>query len=112
MIIKKGFLLIIALFCSAQLIAQSKKELAKEKKSLLAYKRIYAYSDSISKIQSPGLLQKDVFRIADSLNRFHPLSYFQKVVELLAQSKYNEASFIYFLGSFRYSYYNYTNPDY
>ncbi|MCO5948998.1 hypothetical protein [Mucilaginibacter flavidus] len=50
--------------------------------------------------------------MADSLDRLHPLEYFTKAGKLLASNNLNEASFIFYLGSLRYRYYNSVNPSY
>ncbi|MBL7818034.1 MAG: hypothetical protein JNL70_23695 [Saprospiraceae bacterium] len=76
------------------------------------YEKMYTTADSLKKTNKIGFLESFVFEIADSLDNGHPSAYFIKSGELLAKAKYNEASFLYYLGYLRYRFYNLTNPTY
>lgn len=79
---------------------------------LKLYREIYKTSDSLKK--SGHILDIDpaVFEEAKKLDEQHPSKYFETATAYLEKSKFNEASFLYFLGLMRYKYYNSANPDY
>nr|WP_294947304.1 hypothetical protein [uncultured Mucilaginibacter sp.] len=82
------------------------------RENFLAYKQIFAYADSVNKIQEAGFLDNDIFRITDSLDAYHPAEYYKKVGLLMKVQKLNEAAFLLNVARFRYRYYNHTNPDF
>jgi hypothetical protein len=79
---------------------------------LQMYKHLYQTADSLNKIGHPFAVDSLTFRNAKQLDREHPAKYFEKTGELLKNSKYNDAAFIYYLGLLRYRYYNTVNPKY
>ena len=76
------------------------------------YKNIYNAGRSLEQSGIIGQLDEHVFRVADSLDQHAPIGYFDKSGDYLKNQKYNEASFLYFLGTSRYRYYNASNPQY
>ena|SRR5436190_4340609 len=79
---------------------------------LLLYKKLYEKADSINKIGHPFTIDSLTIQEAKELDKGHPAKYFGKAGELLNNSKYNAAAFIYYLGLLRYRYYNAVNPKY
>lgn len=79
---------------------------------LAFYKKIYTIADSLIKIGEIKKIDSAVFETAGALDKVHPAQFFQKGLELLAEYKFNEGSFIYYLGVMRYRYYNAVNPEY
>ena len=73
---------------------------------------MYRYADSVNKVQKPGFLDSGILKLAASLDRHEPAAYFAKVDELLNTDKYNEASFLMYLGTLRFRYYTLVNPNY
>jgi hypothetical protein len=76
------------------------------------YTEIYRNADSLTIKNKVGILENQVYKIADSLSENHPMEYFKASAELLKERKFNEASFLYYLGYFRYRYFNSSNPNY
>jgi hypothetical protein len=79
---------------------------------LQEYKKIYKAADSITTSGKIGVLDNNIFSVANSLDLKHPMEYFKSSGEYLKDHKYNEASFLFYLGYLRYKYYNSSNPDY
>jgi len=105
--------MLLILSFSTKLSAQDNvSEYKSERKAILGYKKFYKYADSIGKNGQTGFIEKDVYRVADSLDNLHPAEYFTKAAKLMGSYKLNEASFIYYLGYLRYEYYNSVNPAY
>lgn len=77
-----------------------------------AQKREYRIADSLNAVGKISQFDTTIYKIADSLNNCHPIGYFNVAAELLNQSKFNEAAFLYYLGNLRFRYYNSVNPDY
>lgn len=79
------------------------------------YVKFYAYSDILTTNKTIGKLDENVYEIAKQLNVLHPKEYINKSVELLKQGRFNEASFIYYLGYIRWDYFKnfttYSNKD-
>jgi hypothetical protein len=69
------------------------------------YVKLYRYSDSIKSNNKIGVLENNIYTVASKLNALHPREYLNKSLELLKQNKYNEASYIYYLGIMRWKYY-------
>lgn len=69
------------------------------------YVKLYRYSDSIKSNNKTGVLDQNIYYEASKLNTFHPKEYLNKSLELLKQNKFNEASFMYYLGIMRWKYY-------
>jgi len=76
------------------------------------YKNIYTTADSLIKSGQIKNIDSTVFNTANELDKGHPSIFFETAGELLSESKFNEASFIYYLGLMRYRYFNSVNPDY
>lgn len=76
------------------------------------YTEIYKNADSLIIKNQVGVLENKIYKIADSLSAKHPMEYFKTSAEYLEHHKFNEASFLYYLGHFRYKYFNSSNPDY
>ncbi|WP_139149777.1 hypothetical protein, partial [Flavobacterium caeni] len=66
------------------------------------YTEIYQNADSLTIKGKVGVLESQVYKIADSLSEKHPMEYFKTSAEYLKERKFNEASFMYYLGYFRY----------
>jgi hypothetical protein len=79
---------------------------------LKLYRTIYSTADSLKKSGHILDIDKQVFEEAKKLDEQHPSKYFETATVYLEKSKFNEASFLYFLGLMRYKYYNSANPDY
>ena len=79
---------------------------------LKLYKNIYRTSDSLKLIGHIKDIDSTIFKTANKLDKQHPLKFFETSGELLLKAKFNEASFIYYLGLMRFRYYNSVNPDY
>jgi hypothetical protein len=77
-----------------------------------AYENIYRVADDMTKSGKVGIIENDVFYRTLQLDSKPPLEYFNLSGEYLENLKYNEASFLYYLGALRYSFYNKTNPNY
>ncbi|MDI1255042.1 MAG: hypothetical protein PSV16_02995 [Flavobacterium sp.] len=69
------------------------------------YRNIYKCSDSIRSNKLTGKVSQKAMNTADSLNNYHPKAYFLKTVDLLMQSNYNDAAYIFLLGEMRMDYY-------
>jgi len=76
------------------------------------YTRIYQSADSLAIKGKIGVLENEVYEAANSLSDKHPMEYFKTSGEYIKQQKFNEASFLFYLGYLRYKYYNSSNPDY
>jgi hypothetical protein len=79
---------------------------------LKLYKNIYTTADSLIKSGQIKDIDSTIFRTANNLDKGHPSNFFVTAGELLSESKFNEASFIYYLGLLRYRYFNSVNPDF
>ena len=76
------------------------------------YTEIYQNADSLTIKGKVGVLESQIYKIADSLSEMHPMEYFKTSAEYLKERKFNEALFLYYLGYFRYKYFNSSNPNY
>lgn len=79
---------------------------------LQSYKILYQTADSLNKLGHQFTVDSLALQDAKQLDKKHPTQYFEKAGELLKNSKYDEAAFIYYLGLLRYRYYNSVNPKY
>ncbi|OXB01667.1 hypothetical protein B0A81_19685 [Flavobacterium plurextorum] len=79
---------------------------------LKLYKSIYETSDSLKKVNKILEIDKTVFKEAKKLDQEHPSKYLEIAGTYIAKSKFNEASFFYFLGVMRYQYYNKASQNY
>ena len=69
------------------------------------YVKFYKYSDELTINKTIGKLDENVYGIAKQLNTLHPREFMNKSIELLKQDKFNEASFIFYLGNMRWKYF-------
>lgn len=76
------------------------------------YFKMYAIADSMDRIDSIHKIDPIAFKIADSLSATHPSSYFHSATSLMSDGKYDEAAFVFYVGRYRYRYYNSINPNY
>ena len=76
------------------------------------YKSIFKTADSLKNSGKILVIDNTIYQVAKELDKQHPQKFFEKSAEYLAQSKFNEASFLYYVGLMRYRYYNLTNPNY
>ncbi len=102
---KKNIFLIILIIClSNYSYGQKESEL---------YKRIYKTADSLKSIHKTSYIDTDsLFIKLKELEKKDPYGFFDVIDGYMLKSKFNEASFVYFLGTMRYEYYNSVNPDY
>ena len=79
------------------------------------YVKFYKYSDELTANNTTGKLDENVYLTAKQLNTLHPREFMNKSIELLKQDKFNEASFICYLGNMRWKYFGnftkYTDKD-
>ncbi len=78
----------------------------------IIYRKLFAYSDSLSKTTQKGIVSKNITKVLQDLDKKHPAGFFEKSSELLKAGEFNDASFVYYVGYFRYRYFNLSNPDY
>ena len=76
------------------------------------YKKLFAYSDSLSKTDEKGVISMETNTALSILDKQHPAGFFDKSSNLLKSGKFNDAAFVYYVGYFRYRYFNLANPDY
>lgn len=76
------------------------------------YENLYRVADEITKSGKIGDLENDLFYKTLQTDSKPPAEYFNLSGEYINNSKFNEASFLYYLGVLRYSFYNKSNPDY
>lgn len=76
------------------------------------YKELYQQADLIKSNKMIGVLDNNIYKVADSLSKMHPTGFFKSSSQYLGLRKFNEAAFLYYLGYFRYNYYNSSNPNY
>lgn len=69
------------------------------------YVKFYAYSDYLKSNAKIGELNKYLPAIATKLNTLSPKEYINEAIILLKKEQFNEASFIFILGSVRWKYY-------
>ena len=76
------------------------------------YTRIYQSADSLAIKGKIGALENEVYEAANALSDKHPMEYFSSSGEYMKRQKFNEASFLFYIGYLRYKYYNSSNPKY
>lgn len=84
-----------------------------QKEEIQLYKNIIAKSDSlisIGKIKETDTI--NLFKAAAKIDKKHPTQYFDVMATYLSENKFNEASFLFYLGIIRYKFYNSANPKY
>jgi hypothetical protein len=87
-------------------------DLAKLEKEVMTYKRLFSHADSLQIQGNVGQISENVISISKTLDKRRPVDYFEKAAEFMDLGKYNDASFLYYLGDVRYRYYNSVNPKY
>ena len=78
----------------------------------LFYQKMFAFADSLAISGQRGIVSNGVDDTLLRLDKIEPAYFFSSVGYLLKLEKYNDASVVYFVGYFRYKYYNSANPDY
>jgi len=81
-------------------------------KEVMTYKRLFSHVDSLQIQGNVGQISDNVISISKTLDKRRPVDYFEKAAEFMELGKYNDASFLYYLGDLRYRYYNSVNPKY
>ena len=76
------------------------------------YKELYQQADLLKTKKMIGVLDPNIYKVADSLSKMHPTGFFKSSSQYFGLRKFNEAAFLYYLGYFRYKYYNSSNPNY
>lgn len=84
----------------------------KIKLELLKEKRVFVYADSINKIIPPFTLSKEIFKVAEELDKQNPSMFLQKALFYMDAMKWKEASFLYYTGYLRYKYFKAANPNF
>jgi hypothetical protein len=84
----------------------------KAQDEIAVYKKIFAYADSLSKAPQKGVVSEGIFNVLADLDKKNPVFFFEKVGELIKAGQINDASFVFYVGYFRYEYFNVTNPGY
>ncbi len=79
---------------------------------LETYKKLYNTADSINKLGQHFSVDSLTIQKVKLLDKQHPVQYFKEAGALLNNAKYNDAAFVYYLGTLRYRYYNAVNPEY
>ena len=85
---------------------------SKAQGQITIYKKLFAYSDSLLKTEKKGVISKETNKTLSILDKEHPAGFFDKSGNLLRSGKFNDAAFVYYVGYFRYRYFNLANPDY
>jgi hypothetical protein len=75
-------------------------------------KTLYKTIDSLNKLDKPFAIDSATQIEVKSLDTQHPTGYFMQTAILIKANKFNEASFLYYLGILRYKFYNSVNPNY
>lgn len=79
---------------------------------LQQYEQLYKTADSFKRAHYVFKADTGLFEKAHHLDQRHPSEFFSEAINFLAQKKYFESGFLYYLGKLRYEYYNATNPHY
>jgi len=59
-----------------------------------------------------GSLDSSIYKVADSIDKMHPVMFLTTVAEMLGSDHLNEAAFLYYTGRIRFGYYKAANPKY
>jgi len=84
----------------------------KAQDEMVTYRKLFKYADSVSKTKQKIILDKGCYINLSILDNKHPTEFFNEAGNLIKDSRFNSASFIYYVGYFRYRYYNLANPGY
>jgi hypothetical protein len=108
-------ILILTIVCLLPTIAIGQDngiDLVKMEKEVMTYKKLFSHADSLTIRDNVGQISDGMIEIVNSLDKRKPVDYFLKAAEMFEKGKYNDASFLYYIGDLRYRYYNSVNPKY
>ncbi|HYI77483.1 MAG TPA: hypothetical protein VEW65_07660 [Chryseolinea sp.] len=94
------------------LVGQNNMELLQLEAEVMIYERLFNYADSLTIRGKVGQMSEEVVEIAKTLDKGRPVEYFLTAVKMMDKGRYNDASFLYYLGDLRYRFYNSVNPKY
>lgn len=98
------FLFVIIFYLSIQTYGQNEIDI---------YNKIYKTADSLKAVGKVGYMDSDsLFIKIKETEQKHPYAFVQLIEEYMLKSKFNEASFVYFLSYMRIGYYNDVNNNY
>ncbi len=83
-----------------------------QNKELERLKKLNKTLDSLSKLERPFSIDSTTTTNVRQLDKGHPSKYFYAAMDILNSNKYNDAAFLFYLGTLRYKFYNLANPDY
>lgn len=110
---RQNLILTIICFLPTLTIGQDNGiDLVKMEKEVMTYKKLFNQADSLSIRDNVGQISDGLIEIAKTLDKRKPVDYFLKSAEMFEMGKYNDASFLYYMGDLRYRYYNSVNPKY
>lgn len=87
-------------------------DLVKLEKEVMTYKKLFNQADSLAIRGNVGQISDGLIEVAKSLDKRKPVDYFLQAAEMFDKGRYNDASFLYYVGDLRYRYYNSVNPKY
>ncbi len=102
------FYLSFVLLCGAVLC----QGCAQQNDELALYRNLLSATEQLKTKGKIGLISKEAYQMAESLDAAHPASYFDAAIEYMSKSRFNDASFLFYVGRLRYRYYNSANPKY
>jgi hypothetical protein len=79
---------------------------------LQQYQRLFTVADSFNRAHYTFSSDSSLLTRAHSLDQLHPSGFFDAAIQLLVEARYYDAAFFYYLGKFRFIYYNAINPHY
>ncbi len=85
---------------------------SKAQDEISIYKKLFAYADSLSKTEKKGVISREMSKALSILDKQHPSVFFDKSNNLMKSGKFNDAAYVYYVGYFRYRYFNLANPNY
>lgn len=101
---KNRYFLFVIFLLSIQIYGQ---------KEIDFYKKIYKTTDSLKALGKVGAIDSDsLFLKIKEIENKHPFAFVELIEEYIQKSKFNEASFVYFLSFMRIGYYNGVNNNY
>ncbi|MFM7858071.1 MAG: hypothetical protein ACKO96_40680, partial [Flammeovirgaceae bacterium] len=110
---KQNLILIIVCLLPTMAIGQNNGiDVVKMEKEVMTYKKLFSHADSLTTLGNVGQISDGLIEIAKSLDKRKPVDYYLKAGEMFEMGKYNDASFLYYMGDLRYRYYNSVNPKY
>ena len=98
------FLFVIIFYLSIQTYGQNEIDF---------YNKIYKTADSLKVLGKGGFMDSDsLFIKIKETEQKYPYAFVQLIEEYMQKSKFNEASFVYFISYLRIGYYNDVNNNY